>query len=60
MHCINAEKKELSEHQIKDAIAQVYNANMTFGTTFSSTALTFPGNTKKEKVAKRIYPKEKI
>ncbi len=52
--------KELSEHQLKDAIVQVYNANMTFGTTFSSTTLTFPGNTKKEKVAKRIYPKEKI
>jgi hypothetical protein len=52
--------KELTEHQVKDAIAQVYNASANFGTTFSSTTLSFPGNTKKEKVAKRIYPTEKI
>ena len=52
--------KELSTQQVEDAISQVYYANVTFGTTFSSTTLTFPGNTKKKKVAKRIYPKEKI
>ena len=52
--------KELSKHQVEDAITQVYNANVTFGTTFSSTNLAFPGNTKKKKEAKRIYPKEKI
>ncbi len=52
--------KELSKQQVEDAISQVYYANITFGTTFSSTTLTFPGNTKKKKTAKRIYPKEKI
>ena len=40
--------KELSEHQILDAIDQVYTANVTFGTTYSSTSLLFPGNTKKK------------
>ncbi len=36
--------KELSEHQVKDAVSQVYYANINFGTTFTSTSLTFPGN----------------
>jgi hypothetical protein len=45
--------KELSEDQVKSAVSQVYNANNNFGTTFSSTSLTFPGriterNEKKE------------
>ena len=44
--------KELSENQILDAIEQVHTANVTFGTTYSSTALVFPGNTKKKDVAK--------
>lgn len=35
--------KELSEQQLLDAISQVYFANVNFGTTFSSTALVFPG-----------------
>ena len=52
--------KELSIQQVEDAISQVYYANITFGSTFSSTTLSFPGNTKKKKTAKRIYPKEKI
>lgn len=39
--------KELSETQIEDAIIQVYNAAQTFGATYSSTNLSFPGNTKK-------------
>ncbi|MFY0602661.1 MAG: hypothetical protein JXQ93_01845 [Flavobacteriaceae bacterium] len=41
--------KELSEKQVKDAVSQVYSANVTFGTSFSSTTLVFPGNAKKEK-----------
>jgi hypothetical protein len=41
--------KELSNHQVKDAIAQVYSANRSFGTTFSSTNLIFPGATKEPK-----------
>lgn len=36
--------KELSENQVKDAVSQVYYANVNFGTTFASTSLTFPGN----------------
>jgi hypothetical protein len=40
--------KELSEHQVLDAIDQVYAASATFGTTYSSTDLVFPGNTKKK------------
>lgn len=34
--------KELSERQVKDAVSQVYYANINFGTTFASTSLTFP------------------
>lgn len=36
--------KELTEAQLEDAIYQVYNANVTFGSSFSSTTLIFPGN----------------
>ena len=39
--------KELYEHQLLDAIDQVWNAAATFGTTYSSTNLVFPGNSKK-------------
>ena len=53
--------KELSEHQVKDAISQVYYANITFGTIFSSTNLTFPGNKKKKKLQKKSnFKLEKI
>lgn len=45
--------KELTEDQIKDAISQVYYANVNFGTTYASTSLVFPGKQKDEK------PKEK-
>lgn len=40
--------KELSETQFEDAVIQVYNAAETFGTIYSSTNLSFPGNTKKK------------
>ncbi|MFS4456907.1 hypothetical protein [Maribacter sp. 2304DJ31-5] len=40
--------KELSEHQVLDAIDQVYAAAATFGTSYSSTSMVFPGNTKKK------------
>lgn len=46
--------KELAEHQVLDAIDQVHTASITFGTTYSSTSLVFPGNTKKKDI-----PKEK-
>lgn len=45
--------KELSDHQVIDAIDQVYAAAVTFGTTYSSTNLVFPGNTKKNDTIKR-------
>lgn len=46
--------KELTDHQVLDAIDQVHAASVTFGTTYSSTSLVFPGNTKKKDI-----PKEK-
>jgi len=46
--------KELADHQVLDAISQVYAASITFGTSYSSTSLVFPGNTKKKEI-----PKEK-
>ena len=39
--------KESSDAQLVDAIQQVYAAAITFGSTYSSTNLVFPGNTKK-------------
>jgi hypothetical protein len=40
--------KELTKHQVVDAVKQVYAASINFGTTYSSTNLVFPGNTKKK------------
>mgnify|MGYP000279780697 CR=1 FL=1 len=39
--------QELSELQVVDAIQQVYAAALTFGSSYSSTNLVFPGNKKK-------------
>ncbi|NHF59774.1 hypothetical protein FK220_010515 [Flavobacteriaceae bacterium TP-CH-4] len=54
--------KELSKHQVLDAIDQVYSASATFGTTFSSTDLVFPGNTRKRDsiTPKKLIKKQKI
>ena len=56
--------KELSEDQVKDAVAQVYNANINFGTTFASTGLTFPSSQTSEKKNKKdkkpSFKKKKI
>ncbi len=52
--------KELTSHQVEDAILQVYNANITFGTIFSSTSLTFPGNTRKSLPKEKKYLENKI
>ena len=41
--------KELQPEQAADAIAQVYNAALTFGTTYSSTYLSFPRTKPKTK-----------
>lgn len=52
--------KELSEHQLIDAIHQVYAASVTFGSTYSSTNLVFPGNTKKQEIAPQKELMEKF
>ncbi len=52
--------KELSDHQVLDAIDQVYSAAMTFGSTYSSTSLVFPGNTKKKEDPNKLLEKNKI
>ena len=44
--------KELSEEQVKDAVSQVYHANINFGTTFASTSLSFPGSIQEDKEEK--------
>ena len=36
--------KELSKDQVMDAISQVYTAVLTYGTTYNSTGLSFPGS----------------
>ncbi|MCW5517434.1 hypothetical protein [Muriicola sp. Z0-33] len=48
--------KELYPHQVLDAIDQIWAAANTFGTTYSSTHLVFPGNTKKQ----QALPSKKI
>ncbi|MEO0571375.1 MAG: hypothetical protein AAF039_06690 [Bacteroidota bacterium] len=45
--------KQLSEAQVVDAIQQVYAAAVTFGGSYSSTNLVFPGNTNKKEKPKR-------
>ncbi|MGC6431181.1 MAG: hypothetical protein ACON5F_09080 [Jejuia sp.] len=52
--------KELSEHQVKDAVSQIYHANINFGTTFISTSLTFPGNINREHKEQEKPKEEKI
>ncbi len=50
--------RELSEEQVADAIQQVYTAARTFGGSYSSTNLVFPGNTKKnEKTLPKVLKK---
>ena len=49
--------KELSDHQVLDAVQQVYTAAISFGTTYSSTNLVFPGNSNKEEKPKKILQK---
>ena len=50
--------RELTDHQVIDAIHQVYQAAKTFGGSYSSTNLAFPGNTqKKQKELPKILKK---
>ncbi len=45
--------KDLRKEQVVDAISQVYNGVLTFGTTYSSTDLAFPKRQKKELKTKK-------
>ena len=49
--------KELSKEQVLDAVSQVYNAVLTFGTTYSSTELIFPKS--EEQPTEKTQPKKK-
>ena len=49
--------KELTDYQLLDAIEQVYSAAITFGSTYSSSPLVFPGNTNKVEKPKKILEK---
>ena len=51
--------KELSEAQVIDAIQQVYAAAITFGESYSSTNLVFPGNTQRKEKPKPTKPLKK-
>jgi len=46
--------KELSKDQVMDAISQVYTAVQTFGTTYNSTGLSFPGNSEENNKEKEV------
>ncbi len=55
--------KELTEDQVRDALSQVYYANVNFGTSYASTSLIFPGSEPKEGEKKKnepIFKKRKI
>ena len=52
--------KELSTHQVKDAISQVYFANATFGSLYSSTNLNFPGSKRPKEEQKPKKERELI
>ena len=45
--------KELNKDEVLSAINQVYEAAVTYGTTYNSTGLTFPNKRKEEEKAKR-------
>ena len=44
--------KELRKEQVKDAIMQVYSAAETFGSSYSSTDLVFPGSSQSDETEK--------
>ena len=45
--------QELSKDQVIDAVSQVYNGTLTFGTSYSSTVLVFPKRKKKDLKTKK-------
>lgn len=44
--------RELTTTQVEDAVKQVYYANLTFGSSYTSTDLVFPGKIKEEEKEK--------
>ncbi|MEO0339552.1 MAG: hypothetical protein AAF242_10090 [Bacteroidota bacterium] len=54
--------KELQAHQVFDAVAQVYRAKRTFGTSYTSTDLFFPkkGEKPESDKAKKDAPKRQL
>ena len=50
--------KQLTDDQVLDAIAQLYASNLSFGTTFSSTDLVFPGAPAKAREDKKPASKK--
>ena len=56
--------KELSEDQVRDALSQVYYANVNFGSSFASSSLTFPaankGDKEPKKTTKPVFKKKKV
>lgn len=52
--------KELSEEQVKNAVSQVYYAHINFGTTFTSTSLSFPGSVNKDDIKKEEEKKDAV
>jgi hypothetical protein len=51
--------KELTDNQVEEAVKQVYGASVTFGTTFSSTNLVFPGSVKENSEEPELEPEKK-
>ena len=51
--------KELTAHQVEDAVSQVYHANINFGSTFASTSLSFPGGLHNREASEEEKPEEK-
>lgn len=54
--------KELTEKQVKEAVKQVYLANINYGSTYSSTNLVFPSQIKEplNEEKKETFLKERI
>ena len=52
--------RELSVEQVRDAISQIYYANINFGTTYASTSLIFPGSQKSKQPKEKKLKTKKI
>ena len=52
--------KELSNEQLEGAIVQVYNAYISYGTTYSSTDMVFPKSQKERQKEQKEREREEI